>query len=54
MALLMACWRWLMPPAAGVAPSWLPVALPPAIVPAAQRPSLRLALIHAPPLRLLT
>lgn len=55
MALLLACWRWLMPPTAGMAsPSWLPVAVPLAPVPAAARPSLRLAPIHAPPLRLPT
>jgi hypothetical protein len=55
MALFLACWRWLMPPAAGHGPSahaWQP---PPAAIPAAAwRQAFTLAPIHAPPLRLLT
>lgn len=55
MALLLALWRWLMPPAAGFGVRLLP-AQPPqvAVLPAAVREAFRLAPILAPPPRLLT
>jgi len=55
MAIFLACWRWLMPTADGHGPSRQAVRAPQdEIPPAVLRPGPHLALIHAPPLRLLT
>jgi len=54
MALLLACWRWLMPADFGYGPPQRRPRAPQAVLPASLRPASRLALLHAPPLRLLT
>ncbi len=54
MALFLACWRWLMPPAAGFGPPRRIARMPRLAVAAALRRPPRLAPVHAPPLRLLT
>ncbi len=54
MALFLACWRWLMPPAAGFGSPRRMARMPRLAVAAALRSPHRLAPVHAPPLRLLT
>ena len=53
--ILLACWRWLMSTARGFGPSRHGARAPQdAVLPADLRPGPRLALVHAPPIRLLT